>query len=126
MAPEPKMTALFQNIDSTGSGNINRAQFNQAFQTMTPPAGFKAMGADATFNSIAPAGSGTVSKQDFVQGMTSLMARMRDSHNAAHQGSPSQPGSDAATQSLTYSLNSLNTLASVPSAAKGSTLDLSA
>ena len=121
------MTALFQNIDSTGSGSITRAQFQQAFHTLNPPASFKAMGADATFNSIAPAGSGTVSKQDFVQGMTSLMARMRDSRNAAADpASASQPGPDAATQSLTYSLNALNSLASVSGAATGSTLDLSA
>jgi hypothetical protein len=131
MAPTQKMTALFQGIDASGSGSITRAQFDQAFQTQNPPSGFKAMGADAIFNSIAPAGSSTVSKQDFVQGMTSLMARLHaGQHQASNQGHLSQPATVAATQSLTYSLNALNalrpTVSAVPRAATGSTLDVSA
>ena len=44
MPPNQKMASLFNSIDTSGAGSINQAQFNQAFQTLSPPAVFKAQG----------------------------------------------------------------------------------
>jgi Ca2+-binding EF-hand superfamily protein len=71
------MSNLFSQIDTSGSGSINQSQFTQAFNTMNPTAGFKSLGASATFQALNPSGSGTVSRQDFVQGMTQLMSQLR-------------------------------------------------
>jgi len=79
MPPAQKMASLFSKIDASGAGSITRSQFTQAFQTMKPTAGFRAMGADAVYQALNPGGAGTVSKQNFVQGMTQLMAQFRSS-----------------------------------------------
>lgn len=77
MPPSGKMASLFSKIDTDNDGTINKSQFLQAFQTMKPTAGFRAMGADAVYGSLNQNASGQVSQQDFVQGMTSLMAQFR-------------------------------------------------
>jgi Ca2+-binding EF-hand superfamily protein len=81
--PQQKMSNLFDSIDTSGSGSITQAQFDQAFQTKNPPAVFQKQGADAIFASLDPAGTGSVSKQDFVSTMSGLMASLR-------AGSPTQ------------------------------------
>jgi Ca2+-binding EF-hand superfamily protein len=78
MSPATKMANVFSQIDTSGSGSITQSQFTQAFQTMKPTAGFKAMGATAVFQALDPSGSGTVTKQSFVQGMTQLMSQLRN------------------------------------------------
>jgi hypothetical protein len=98
--PQPKMSNLFDSIDTSGSGSITQAQFDQAFQTKNPPAVFQKQGADAFFASLDPAGSGSVSKQDFVSTMSGLMASLR-------ADSPTQSGTQPA-DTLTESLQSLN------------------
>jgi hypothetical protein len=98
--PQQKMSNLFDSIDTTGSGSITQAQFDQAFQTKKPPAVFQTQGADAIFASLDPTGSGSVSKQDFVSTMSGLMASLR-------ADSPTQSGSQPA-DTLTASLQSLN------------------
>jgi Ca2+-binding EF-hand superfamily protein len=82
MPPAQKMASLFSQIDTNNTGSISKSQFMQAFQTMKPTAGFRAMGADAVFQALDPSNSGTVSKQNFVQGMTQLMAQFRSSGTA--------------------------------------------
>jgi len=77
MSPSQRMSTLFSKIDTSGTGSINQSQFTQAFNTMNPTAGFRAMGANAVFQSLNPSSSGTVSRQDFVQGMTQLMSQFR-------------------------------------------------
>jgi hypothetical protein len=71
------MATLFSQIDTSGTGSITQSQLTQAFQTMKPTAGFRAMGADAVFQALNPSSSGTVSQQNFVQGMTQLMTQFR-------------------------------------------------
>jgi Ca2+-binding EF-hand superfamily protein len=83
MAPTPKMANLFDKIDTSGSGTITKSQFLEAFKTMKPTAGFRAMGADAVFRTLDPNNTGTVAKQNFVQGMTQLMAQFRSSATAS-------------------------------------------
>src|ERR1700722_6678267 len=77
MPPQQKMTSLYNNIDTGGSGSITQQQFNQAFQTLNPPPVFQKEGADAIFAALDPNGTGSVSKQDFVGGMSSLMVSLR-------------------------------------------------
>ena len=102
MPPAQKFANLFQQIDTSGSGSISKAQFDQAFQTLNPPPAIKAMGADAVFSKLDPNGTGSVSKQDFINGMKSMM---RQAHHS-HEGNTAQ-GSDFA-QILASSLNALN------------------
>lgn len=114
MPPQQKMTSLYNQIDTGGSGSITQQQFNQAFQTLSPPPVFQRQGANAIFAALDPNGTGNVSKQDFVSGMSSLMASLR-----ADGGSGGTPG-PSPSQTLTSSLQSLNSLgpSSVPSNAQ--------
>ena len=117
--PQQKMSDLFDSIDTSGSGSITQAQFDQAFQTKNPPAVFQQQGADAIFASLDPSGSGSVSKQDFVATMSKLMASLR-----ADNAGGSQPSA-----SLAASVQSLNQIdpASLPqNAAPGSLINLQA
>ncbi len=91
MSPNQKMTNLFQQMDSNNSGLITQAQFAQTFQNANPPVAFKDMGADSVFNSLNQNGSNGVSKQDFVDGMTKLMAQVRNQNsNNETSSSPAQ------------------------------------
>ncbi|HWX36827.1 MAG TPA: EF-hand domain-containing protein [Steroidobacteraceae bacterium] len=98
--PQQKMSNLFDSIDTSGSGSITQAQFQQAFQTQNPPAVFQKQGADAIFSALDPSGSGSVSKQDFVSTMSQLMVSLRTEGSA-------QSGSQASS-SVAASLQSLN------------------
>jgi len=105
MPPQQKMSNLFDKIDSSGSGSISRAQFDQAFQTLNPPSVFQQQGANAIFSALDPNGTGSVSKQDFVSGMSQLMAGLR----ADNGGTGSAPGPSPA-DSLAASLQSLDAI----------------
>ena len=83
MSPAQRMSSLFSQIDTSGSGSINQSQFTHAFNTMNPTAGFRAMGASAAFQALNPSSSGTVSQQNFVQGMTQLMTQFRGGGTAS-------------------------------------------
>lgn len=123
MPPQEKMSRLFDQIDSSGSGNISQAQFAQAFQSFDPPAVFQQQGADAIFSTLDPNGTGTVGKQDFVNGMSRLMVSLR-----AEGGSSSAPG-PSPSDSVNGSLQVVNGLdpASVSSdAPPGSLFNLTA
>ena len=119
--PQQKMSDLFDAIDTSGTGSITQSQFNQAFQTMNPPAVFQQQGASAIFATLDPNGTGSVSQQDFVSGMSKMMASLR-ADNSGQSGSQSQ-------DSLSTSLQSLNQIdpSSVPAtAAPGSLLNIQA
>jgi len=106
--PQQKMASLFDSIDSSGSGSITKTQFDQAFQSKTPPTAFQKQGADAIFGALDPSSTGNVSRQDFISGMSKLMSSLR-ADGTAQSGSQAQ-------DSLTASLQSLNQIAtsSVP------------
>jgi len=87
--PQQKMSNLFDAIDSSGSGSITQAQFEQAFQSKNPPTVFQQQGADAIFSKLDPNGTGSVSKSDFVSTMSQLMASLRAPAAAASTPSPS-------------------------------------
>ena len=105
-SPTQKMDNLFQKIDTSGSGSITKAQFEQAFQTMNPSKGFQQAGADAVWAKLDPNGTGSVSKQDFVGGMTSMMSGFRHHHGGGASSTTS------AAQTVTTSTSSLSSLGS--------------
>ena len=105
MPPQQKMSNLYNKIDSSGTGSINQAQFDQAFSTMNPPAAIKAQGASAIWSQLDPSGTGSVSKNDFVSTMKSVVA-------SAFKGEISQDGGTMGTSSLTSAGQSLNALGS--------------
>ena len=94
MPPQQKMTNLYNQIDTSGSGAISQSQFNQAFQSSTTPAAFQSAGASSVWNSLDPNGTGQVSQQDFVSGMKSMMYTLRQGNSGASQTAA------AATQAL--------------------------
>jgi hypothetical protein len=114
MPPQQKMTSLYDNIDTGGSGSITQQQFNQAFQTFNPPPVFQQQGANAIFSALDPNGTGSVSKQEFVSGMSSLMVTLRSDVASRGTAGPSP------SQTLASSLQSLNSLdpSSLPSNAQ--------
>jgi hypothetical protein len=114
MPPQQKMTSLYNIIDASGSGSITQQQFNQAFQTFNPPPVFQKQGADAIFAALDPNGTGSVSKPDFVSGMSGLMVSLRS------EVAPSATAGPAPNQTLASSLQSLNALdpSSMPSNAQ--------
>ncbi|TRX00881.1 EF-hand domain-containing protein [Candidatus Methylobacter oryzae] len=124
-SPTQKMSDLFQKIDTSGSGTISKAQFEQAFQNTNPPAAFKSMGADAIFSKLDPNGTGSVSKQDFVDGMKTMMGQIHHHHQAT-AGSNDRAAPPPA-QTLASGLQSLNTLGGQPELGpSGTNINLSA
>jgi hypothetical protein len=116
--PQQKMSNLFDSIDTSGSGSITQAQFEQAFQSKNPPSVFQKQGADAIYAALDPTGSGSVSKQDFVSTMSKLMASLRADGSAS---SASQPA-DTLTASL-QALNQINPSQVPPTAPPGALIN---
>lgn len=115
--PQQKMSNLFNSIDTTGSGTITQAQFEQAFQTKNPPAVFQKQGADAIWSALDLSGSGTVSKQNFVSTMSQLMVSLRAEGTT-------QGGSASLSASL-QSLNRINPTTISANSAPGSVINIS-
>ena len=120
MPPQQKMTSLFDQIDTSGSGSISQAQFAQAFQSMNPPAVFQNQGADAIFSALDPSGSGSVSKPDFVSVMSKLMASLR-----AEKGG-SAASDSSVSNTLSAGLQSLESVGSSSAGGQGSFLNVTA
>jgi hypothetical protein len=119
--PQQKMSNLFDAIDTSGSGSISQAQFDQAFASKNPPAVFQNQGAAAIFAKLDPNGTGSVSKSDFVATMSQLMASLR----APAATQPSGPPPSTTLAQSTQAINQLG--ASVPSnAPPGSLVNLTA
>ena len=97
--PAQRMGNLFNKIDSSGSGTITKAQFEQAFQSMNPPQGLKSMGADAVFSKLDPNNTGSVDKQQFVSGMKQVLSQMRSQSVAQHGNASGTSGGNQATGS---------------------------
>jgi len=95
--PAQRMGNLFNKIDSSGSGTITKAQFEQAFQSMNPPQGLKSMGADAIFSQLDPNNTGSVDKQQFVSGMKQVLSQMRSQGAAQHGSASGTSGGNQAT-----------------------------
>ena len=75
-SPAQKMSNVFASVTTPGSGVITKAQFTAAFNSQNPSSGFQQQGADATFAALDPNGTGSVPRQDFIQGMTKMMSRL--------------------------------------------------
>ena len=108
MPPAQKMNNLFSKIDTIGSGSISQSQFAQVFNSLNPPAGFKAMGASAVFAKLDPHGTGSVSKQNFISGMTQMMSEVRQQQQSNHASATQAP---TPTQTIDASLSGLSNMA---------------
>jgi Ca2+-binding EF-hand superfamily protein len=95
ISPQQKFSNLFQKIDSSGTGRITKAQFDQAFNTLNLPESVKVIGQDAAFGKLDPNGTGVVSKQEFIRGMESLMSQRT---HQVHKDSPTEVKSTSATK----------------------------
>jgi len=95
-SPQQKMSSLFSQIDSAGSGCITQSQFNQAFQSSNTPAVFKAAGASAVWSAIDTSGAGQVSRQDFINGMKDQMVQLRQDSSSTDAAQTSS----ASTQTI--------------------------
>jgi hypothetical protein len=115
-----KMSNLFDQIDSSGSGSITQAQFDQAFQTLNPPKDFKAAGADAIWAQLDPNNTGSVSKQDFISGMTAMMQQIRAGHHHHGDDGSARSSAQSPAQTISASSSSLQILIS------GSQVDITA
>jgi len=73
-SPSAKMASVFSSFTTPGTGTITKNQFVQTFNTMKPTAGFHSLGANGTFSVLDPNSTGAVSRQDFISGMTRMMA----------------------------------------------------
>ena len=87
---QQKISSLFNQIDSSGSGHITKAQFEQAFNKLNLPSNVKGIGPEAAYSKLDPSGTGVVTKKDFIAGMETLMkpksglpAKVRDDSKAA-------------------------------------------
>jgi len=103
--PTKKMTNLFAQMDSTGSGSISKSQLEQAFQTKNPPQIFKAMGVDSLFSQLDPNGTGNVSKEAFI----STMAQMIEGFRQSGQGATPSPADSLAQASQSLGSATPNT-----------------
>lgn len=74
-----KMSNVFSDYTTPGSGVLTRSQFATAFGNLNPTAGFKAAGPDAVFSALDPGNTGAVSRQDFINGMKTLAAQFKAS-----------------------------------------------
>lgn len=118
MPASQKMSSLFDQIDTSGSGSITQSQFQQAFQTLNPPKDFKAAGADAVWSQLDPNNTGSVSQQDFVSGMTAIMRQLRSENGGGISPLSSIP---SPSQTISASAASLQT-----TIASGQRLDVTA
>jgi Ca2+-binding EF-hand superfamily protein len=117
-SPTTKMGRLFDQIDTGNSGSISQSQFQQAFAKLNPPANFQSLGANATFSQLDPQGTGSVSKADFVGGMTALMRSLSSAGPSDTTSTASDStAADSASQSLSQSLTSFLQLGSQSSTA---------
>lgn len=97
ISPQQKITNLFQQIDTAGTGRITKAQFEQAFTKINPPPAIKAMGVEAAFSKLDPSGTGSVTKQDFIKGMESLMAQAQAKEVAAKTAAAPAPNAQVSS-----------------------------
>lgn len=111
------LTQAFQSIDAANTGSISKAQFESAFQHMKMPPALKAMGADALFAKMDTNGTGSISKQDFINGIKSLAPKARSggrhvSHRndgGANDAANARPSAASISSTIASGLQSLET-----------------
>jgi hypothetical protein len=75
-SPGQKMSNVFASVTTPGSGVVTQDQFNTAFNSGNTPPAFQKLGANAAYAQLDPNGTGSVSRQAFIQGMTQLMSKL--------------------------------------------------
>ena len=74
---------MFSLLTTPGSGVVTKAQFTQAFSSLNPPSSFQSMGANAVFSALDPTNSGSVSRQNFIQGLKALSSQLNSSETSS-------------------------------------------
>lgn len=95
-------------ISMGGMGGINKQQLAQAFQQMNPPRPFQQAGLEQVWGQLDQKNSGTVSKQEFVTGMTTLMTQLRQQPAMADAASMQNPA-----QTVKTSMDALNNIGTI-------------
>ncbi len=68
-----KLNNLYQQIDTTGKGQITKVQFEQSFNKLSLPASVKDMGQEGVLKKLDPNGTGVITKPEFIQRMAPLI-----------------------------------------------------
>jgi len=110
--PAQRMANLFDKIDTAGTGSINKAQFEHAFQTLNPPASLQSMGANAVWSQLDSNNTGSVSKQQFVSGMGNLPSQLQGGKGGDGDSDVDASAAGAGSQStdLAAALRSLESI----------------
>jgi hypothetical protein len=126
-SPNQKISNLFQQIDSSGTGRITKAQFEQAFNKLNLPESVKGIGQDAAFSKLDPNGAGVVTKQEFIRGMESLMAsRSHQVRKDTPVEVKSTPANKVQASNPASQSTSLNLLLPNAAGATGNTINITA
>ena len=72
-SPQQRLSNLFQQIDTAGTGRITKAQFEQAFSKLSLPTSGKEMGHEVVLSKLDPNGTGIITKPEFIQRMEPLI-----------------------------------------------------
>ena len=96
-----KLSNTFSAMDAGQTGSVSASQFMNSFSSSNPPAKFAAAGAQAIWNQLDPSGTGSVSRQAFVQGLAKLSASMRPDGSIA---TPTTTAATAPTSGLNLSV----------------------
>ena len=81
VSPQQRLGNLFQQIDTAGTGHITKAQFDQAFNSLSLPVSIKEMGKEAAYKKIDSNETGTVTKQEFIRGLEPYMNQKASAPN---------------------------------------------
>jgi len=103
VSTQQRLGNLFQQIDTAGSGQITKAQFDQAFNNLSLPVSIKEMGKEAVYTKIDPNETGVVTKQEFIRGLEPYM-NQKASKGASIEAKPApntkEPEKSIASQNL--------------------------
>jgi hypothetical protein len=94
--------------DPQASSSITQAQFEASFNSLSLPPQLKALGADTVFGLLDPTGTGSVSKSDFVSGLTKVLDDVRAGRATRHShvaSTPSEASDDASQPSAWQLIN---------------------
>ena len=93
---------FFNSIDTTGSGTITKAQFEQSLKTSKLPQYAQGVSTSDLWSKLDLKGTGSVTKQDFLSGLKSV----RNANHKKHTDNDL----DSQKQTVNDSLNELNSL----------------
>lgn len=94
---------FFNSIDTTGKGSISQAEFEQSLKSAQLPKYAQGLSPSELWSKIDPAGAPTVSKQDFLKGLSELRSSKYKNHKP-------KEATESPFQTILSSLGSINSL----------------